>query len=572
MLAAEVAQLLDALRRIGGEPETVEVKRAAGGLPASLSATLSAFSQSDGGVIVLGVDEESEFSVVPLSNPVALRNELAQMARDKMTPPLTISTDVVEVDGGQVVVAQVPPVSADLRPVFVTSQGISRGSYIRAGDDGDRHLTEAEIGLLIANRTQPCYDSEPVPGTSLRDLDRESVARTLQRVRASSATLARVDDAVALRRIGVLASADDDAEVTLGGLLVFGEYPQAHFPQLMVSAVVHPPAGDQDMRFLDNASIRGSIPEMVQATVSMIRRNLAARAVVTERGRSDQLEFPLVAVREAVVNALMHRDYSPATRGTQVQVDLFADRLEVRSPGGIFGGISVEDLGEEGVSSSRNGVLASLLSDAYLPASDSVVAENRASGVPTMIQVARDHGLPRPVFRSTVSSFVANMNRSQLLAPEVRAWIASLGIAGLTTVHEIALAMLRNGSVTNAELRQWGVDRIESGRVLRDLVERRLAIKEGGRRYARYVLDPSALTSTPHRAARPANAPTRSELASVVAALRARPGEVAAREIALATSLSRPTVAKHLNLLIAEGRVEAHGLPRSPARTYRWIG
>ncbi|MEK8228528.1 ATP-binding protein [Oerskovia sp. M15] len=112
----------------------------------------------------------------------------------------------------------------------------------------------------------------------------------------------------------------------------------------------------------------------------MLRRNLATRAVMGDTGRTDRLEFPLEGVREALVNALMHRDYSGITRGTQVQVELFPDRLVVRSPGGLYGGIAIDQLGEEGVSSSRNTVLASLLADAYMPNDTQLVAENRSSG------------------------------------------------------------------------------------------------------------------------------------------------------------------------------------------------
>ncbi|MEU4365354.1 ATP-binding protein [Promicromonospora sp. NPDC023987] len=573
MAEDEIVDLIAGLRRIGGEPERIEAKRATGGLPTSLRETLSAFSNTDGGVVLLGVDEQSGFSVVELPDATALRDALVQMSRDDLTPPIRIATEVVEVEGRLVVVGEVPPVPWDQRPVYVTSKGVSNGSFLRSGD-GDRRMVEAEVGLLYANRTQPRYDAEIVPGTSLSDLDIDSVRRTLERVRRGSASLARVEDNVALTRIGVLAEPNDDSQLTLAGLLVFGAYPQQYFPQLMCSLVVHAPEGVAgETRFLDNATLRGPIPEIVDSALAMMRRNLAARAVMSDTGRTDKLEFPLGVVREALVNALMHRDYSGITRGTQVQVELFPDRLEIRSPGGIYGGIAVEDLGEEAVSSSRNAVLASLLADTYMPTSREIVAENRSSGIPTMIALTRDNGLPRPSFRSSVSSFVVTVNRSQLLAQGVLSWISGLRIAGLTPAHEIALAMMRAGVVTNAALRQWGVDRIQAGQVLRDLVEWGVAVKEGGRRYATYVLDPRArdasMLAVPKGDSGTGETPTKDQVAHAV---RAGGDEVSAQDIEAATGLSRPTIVKYLRDLIEAGVVTPIGPARSPRRRYRWSG
>lgn len=561
----DVTETLAVLRRIGGEPAKVEAKRAAGGLPKSLRETLSAFSNSDGGTVLLGVDEENGFATVRLDDPIGLRNGLVQMSRDDLTPALLISADLVEVEGNTIVVAEVPPVTADRRPVYVTSQGVITGSYLRGGD-GDRHMTEAEIALVMASRAQPTYDREAVEGTSASDLDTDALRRTLQRLRTGYPKLAQADEPTMLFRLGITAGPDADSPLTLAGLLAFGQFPQQYFPQLMVSVVVHSPEPDSGTRFLDNQTIRGSIPEMVETTLASLRRNLAVRAVITDRGgRVDEVEYPLEAVREAVVNALMHRDYSPVTRGTQVQVDLYPDRLVVRSPGGLYGGVLVDELGEEGISSSRNAVLASLLADTYLPSSTELVAENRSSGIPAMLDVARRRGLPRPQFRSSITSFVVTMARSELLSPEVRRWIAGLNAHLPTQAHLIALAMLREGYLTNEMLRQWGVDRVEAGQVLHDLVDQGLAIKEGGRRYAQYVLDPAA-------SGRSAEPDLLSDLLTSVADALRRRGEATSAELIALTGRSRSAVLNDLRELTDSGSVVAIGVPRSPKRRYRWLG
>jgi len=283
----------------------------------------------------------------------------------------------------------------------------------------------------------------------------------------------------------------------------------------------------------------------------------------------DEVEYPLEAVREAVVNALMHRDYSPVTRGTQVQIELFPDRLVVRSPGGLYGGVIVDELGEEGISSSRNAVLASLLADTYLPSSNELVAENRSSGIPAMLAVARSRGLPRPSFRSSIASFIVTMARSELLSPETRGWIAQLGAHLPTRAHQLALAMLRDDYLTNEMLRQWGVDRVAAGQVLRDLVDQGLAVKEGGRRYARYVLDPavSGRSRAPDLFSDLLPAPQ----LDVEEALKTR-GEATASELIEMTGLSRTAVLNHLRIPAESGTIDVVGSTRSPKRRYRWTG
>lgn len=562
----EVAELLGALRRIGAETESVEVKSGTGGFPRSVIESVVAFANGDGGTVLIGVDESHDFAVVPVPDLASYQERLAQICRDEITPALQVALTIVPIENARVLVAQVGAARPDTKPVYVTAKGVSTGSYLRAGD-GDRRMTEAEIALTVAARTQPKYDSEPVEGTTLDDLDLRALQRTLQRVRASSSALRSAEDHVALRRLNILTAPHGDAPVTLAGLLTYGTFPQEHFPQLMVSVVVHPPEGDRATRFLDNVTVRGSIPEIVSEALAVVRRNLAARSMMSDFGRTDHLDYPLGAIREALVNALLHRDYSPVTRGTQIQVELYPDRLVIRSPGGLFGGISVDSLGEEGSSSSRNAVLASLLSDTFLPASEELVAENRASGIPSMIALARVNGLPRPVFTSTITAFMVTMARSELLGPDTRSWIANLSASLPTPTHEIAVAMLRAGPITNVMLREWGADRIEAGQVLRDLVDQGLAIREGGRRYAQYVLDPSA-TPDRQRAQLDLFNQTRPDTQTALQ----RAGLASAAELQAATGLSRRAVTNHLNELVAAGAVAAEGAPTSPRRRYRWIG
>lgn len=559
-----VRELIAALRRVGTESESVEAKSGRGGFPRSLRESLVAFANTRGGTILVGVDELEDFAIVSLTDPAGYRDQLVGIARDAVTPPLAVSADVVEVDGGVVVAAYVPPLPPDQRPAYVTAKGFAGGTYVRTGD-GDHPLGQSELALVVANRTQPVYDREPVPGTRVGDLDRASLLRSLQRVRGSSPRLRELDEADLLHRLGVLAEPDPDASVTLAGLLTFGELPQQWFPQLMVSVAVHPAGDVGRTRFLDNETLRGPIPELVVQAESMVRRHLAVRADIGDLGRRDVPEIPPEVVRELVVNALLHRDYSPQTRGTQVAVNLYADRLEVRSPGGIFG-LSEDDLGQVGASSSRNQVLAALLADAYLPGSDELVAENRASGIPAIIMRARENGLAPPRFRSTTTAFAASIDRRPLLDGPTRDWITGVAPDAPAEIRT-ALAILRRGPVTERALRGSGMPRLEARRTLRDLVVQGLAVEVPDAREPHYRLDPRAIAPGPP----PATERVQGGVpAAVLDAVRGRSG-ITARVVAETTGLSRPTVTKYLGMLLDAGKLRATGALRSPRREYHWV-
>lgn len=149
---------------------------------------------------------------------------------------------------------------------------------------------------------------------------------------------------------------------------------------------------------------------------------MARRAVVRGAFREEEWDYPEAASREALVNALVHRDLSSAARGTPVQVRLFPDRLEIVNPGGLYGPVSVDRLGEEGISATRNQVLMKLLEDTTTLDEGRLVCENRGSGIGAMLAALRQAGLPRPRFVDRVATFEVTFQREAAPAlPPARA-------------------------------------------------------------------------------------------------------------------------------------------------------
>jgi len=421
-------RLVADLRSVRADTHSVEVKSAVGKLPKSLAETLSAFSNSAGGTVILGLDEGTGFRPSPGFDALRTREALARAYADDIHPPVRTVIEILPFAGAQVVVTEVPEISPLSKPAYVRGRGEYQGSFIRGGD-GDRKLSDYEVALLHANRGQPRDDREPVPGASIADLDDDAVSALLRRMRRRQPRAFRsVPDEVALRRLGVTVPESPGSErlvPSLAGLLTLGSYPQEFFPQLNVTFVVFPsehpgvvPEGGP--RFIDNRSLNGPVPWVVSDAVDAITRNMRLAGTVQGVGRQDVYEYPVEALREAIVNAIMHRDYSPPSRGAQVQVEMYPGRLVVRNPGGLFGPVAEGELGTEGVTSSRNPVLSALLQEVQLPDSDRVICENRGTGIPTMLEQLRLSGTASVKFANAISHFTVTFTRDEPSGDESR--------------------------------------------------------------------------------------------------------------------------------------------------------
>ncbi|MFL6115467.1 MAG: ATP-binding protein, partial [Catenulispora sp.] len=281
------------------------------------------------------------------------------------------------------------------------------------------------------------------------------------------------------------------------GLLAFGVYPQQFEPQLDITFVAYPTPrpgelGPRGERFTENQSIDGSIPIMVTECIRILKRNMRRRSIVTGAFRTDEWEYPEEVLREALVNALVHRDYSEYARGTQIQVEMYPDRLVIRNPGGLYGPVDVSSLGTSNTSSSRNRSLLKILEDTPM-AGGHMVCENRGSGIARMRYAISEAGMEPPTFSDLISTFEAEFPNHTLLDQEALEWLSSLAGGSLSRAQMTALVMMRQGkTLTNSGFRiATGVnDSRTASKELKDLVERGLAVQAGTRGGTSYSLTP----------------------------------------------------------------------------------
>lgn len=458
----ELAEHVRRLRSIGSDDSFAEAKASVGKLPKTVWESVSAFANTRGGVVILGIDETRAFLPAEGFSPQPILDALSDGLnpqpgkKSKITPLPPTEIDQIEFEGAVLVALSVEPLVATPAPCYVADQGVENGSY-RRWDDQDIHLTSYEIYLLRHRHELTSTDREPVAGASARDLDSDLMDRAIARLRSQGSRAltgapTRLDQ---LLRLNLVTA---EGIPTLAGIVSAGLYPQQFFPQLFVDVAVHPGITKSDprspARFVDRQVCEGPIPAMTEMAVSAVLRNLRTARVVEGTRGVDVPEIPHDVLREAIVNAVTHRDYSSWGRGQQVAVDVYADRVEITSPGGFWGGITPANVAE-GVSRSRNDTLAKLLTRIPLPGGDAMVCENQGSGVPQMIGAMRDRGLPIPEFQDTIDGVRVILHRFGLLTAETRSWLEDLTQEELSPHEEIALVLAKTQSrVTPQELRQ----------------------------------------------------------------------------------------------------------------------
>ncbi|MCR4590113.1 MAG: putative DNA binding domain-containing protein [Lachnospiraceae bacterium] len=399
MTSEELLEKLNSIQKLKCETSTLEIKSAELGCPTRLYDTLSGFSnQDDGGIIIFGVDENQNYREVGVYDPQDIQKKINEQCI-QMEPVVRPLLTVVEKSGRFFVSAEIPGADITDRPVFYRGKGRLKGSYVRVGDS-DEPMTEYEVYSYEAYKKKYQDDIRVVERASFSSLNQDMLSKYIDLLKAEKPRLAAIPD----EEIFELMSIKRDNILTLSSVMNFSPYPQVYFPQLCIIATVVPGkemgvVGEQGERFTDNQRIEGNIPEMLDGAMQFVTRNMRQKTFIDPQigKREDRTDYPVVAVREAILNALVHRDYSIHTEGMPIQIIMFEDRLEIRSPGGIYGRIRIDQLGKV-QPDTRNPVIASELEVLK-------VTENRYSGIPTIRRAMQEYGLPDPEFSDERGSF-----------------------------------------------------------------------------------------------------------------------------------------------------------------------
>jgi ATP-dependent DNA helicase RecG len=488
----------------GDESVLIEAKRGerVGG---SMLETISAFANEPGrggGYLLLGVDRSPEalnlfpaegahpYEVAGVPNPDQIQADLATQCRELFNVSVRPQITVEQVNGKSVLMVFVPEAQPHDKPVYIRSKGPEKGGFRRIGST-DQHLTDEDIALFYQLRTHRTFDETAVSGTTIDDLDPAALAeyrRIRSRVSPSAAELRMSDEELVYALTGSTREGDSMVP-TIAGIMLFGA-PAAlrrHFPMTRVDYIRVPgrewvPNPEERYQAVE---LRGPLLTLIPRVIATVLDDIPSAFALTEDGihRQDVPVVPRTVIREAIVNALMHRSYR---QRQPVQIIRYANRIEIRNPGHSL--VPDERLGEPG-SLSRNEKIAAVLHEVGL-------AETKGTGVRSMREAMERANLTLPLFESDreKDSFTVTLLVHHLLGPEDLEWLAHFHDCGLNEEEARALLVAREvGAINNAAYRDINhVDTLTASAHLRRLRDLEL-LEQRGKSSATYYVPTARL-------------------------------------------------------------------------------
>jgi ATP-dependent DNA helicase RecG len=431
----------------------------------SIAETLVSFANTEGGTLVVGLKENGE--ATGKFDPEMLAKALKDA--DALTSPLVVTGnwEPVEVENANVYALRVPR--------SIELHALTDGRVMIRGDKNNRPLGGQEILKLASAKSTGDFESEAVAGVTKENFSpkiiEEYIAKRAERTKRPFN--GKVDDL--LREIGAIDSA---GRPTVGGILCFTEFPQQWMPQSSVvfaKFVGKTPRGENGLAgYTRREELTGPLPRLIEASWNLIWSEMAVGAVVKGLEREDQTEYPQFAVREAIVNAVCHRDYR--LKGRRIEIRMYSDRLEVISPGGLPGFITVENIVDEHFSRNPR-IVNGLFQWGYI--------EELGLGIDRMMEVMEQAGHLPPSFDARPYSFAVTLYnaRERQQMPD---WVRN-------TNHRQSRALQyirEHGSITNREYR--GLCQGVSAETLRldlaDMVEQGILLKVGSKKGTYYIL------------------------------------------------------------------------------------
>lgn len=470
------------------EPEDfrLEMKSSQNGqLPDDLWKAVSAFANTEGGRIILGVSPEGEPVGLSAVHIDKLQRDLLALCQNTFNYPVLPDIQVI----GSVVVATIPPSPAAVRPIYSTKRGVTN-AQVRVGSSNIQMTDELRNQFAVAARGgAELIEYSDQPYDECLDLNLVQEYIDLINKRRDDVYKHLSVEEVLIK----LKATNRSGKVTLFGLLAFGReglLQEVSAPTTNI-AVTHYPGdtkvldSDPARTHLDNREFNGNVIQQFTEAFTFIKSKLPISGSVDPNGqRRDYLVIPEVALREALANAIAHRDYS--THSSRIQVDIYSDRLEIINPGTSL--VPIEDL-ESSPSVSRNPLVMSFLKDYGY-------TEQRARGIRTIRQSLRSAGLLEPEFANVGSSFKAILYSSAFISRSDQNWLRQFQQFKLNERQLTGLTHLKNavGGLSNGEycainnMTNVGDDR-RARNDLSKLVKFGLVVTSGQNKNRRYYIN-----------------------------------------------------------------------------------
>jgi predicted HTH transcriptional regulator len=413
------------------EGKTLEFKRDLSSPDGALK-TIVAFANTSGGTLLVGVEDRSG-RVRGVSEPLDLEERLASLISDHIAPRLVPEIEILPWRRIHVVAVEVHPSAS--RPHYLKAGGPDEGVYVRVGSTNrraDRELVE-ELRRFVRGQA---FDEQPMPELDADALDFRAASESFAAVRK----LTRPD----LETLHLLTEHQGRKVPTVGGLLLFGTDRRRHFPDAWIQAGRF--RGSDKSLITDGLEIRSLPVRAVEEAIAFVEKHSLHGVRIGRVRREERWNLPPLAVREAVINAVVHADY--AQRGAPLRIAIFDDRLEIESPGLLPFGLTVEDL-HHGISKLRNRVIGRVFHELGL-------IEQWGSGVLRMTGACREAGLAPPRFEEVATRFRVTIATAQVDRPALdetdQIIVKALASGKGLLTSEIAKAIGRTTRATRTRL------------------------------------------------------------------------------------------------------------------------
>ncbi|MCF7668416.1 MAG: putative DNA binding domain-containing protein [Verrucomicrobia bacterium] len=341
----EALELLDIISL--GETSTVQFKRTLDS-PDKLAAELCAFANSEGGIIVFGVEDDCSITGLEPAEVRELNSRIANIASDKIREPLFPTSEVVKIEGMNLLVVHVP--ESHSKPHFDPSGAI----WVKNLSDKRRVTSKEELRRIFQDARVFYADEQQVYRSSIDNLDRKAFDEFYEKSYGETVD----QEGIPLIRLLENLNLVKHESLTLAGLLFFGKHPERFRPELMTKAVAFPGTEPTDVRYLDSDDLNGTLPQQLAEAKAFILRNLKKRQLNQSFNSVGIPEIPPEAVEELLVNMLVHRNYFIAA---PQKVFIFSDRIELHSPGILPNALTVDQV-KAGNSIPRNPILHGIAS------------------------------------------------------------------------------------------------------------------------------------------------------------------------------------------------------------------
>ncbi len=521
------------------ESVEIEAKRA-DEVGKSVLSTVSAFANEPdrgGGWLLLGVTRQEDalfpdYEVVGVQDPDRVQADLATQCREVFNVPIRPEIRVEQHNRKNVVVVHIPEAAEYDKPIYIKSKGLPKGAFRRIGST-DQACTDDDIAMFYQARGQRSHDELAMPDTSLDDVDPRAL-QEYRRLRIEAGTeteLVGYSDEDLLYALGATAPIDGRVCLTTAGLIVFGKTIalRRHLPMTRVDYIRvegREWVPDPDKRYQSIEKL-GPLILTIPALISQILEDIPKAFTLAEDGvrRRDVPLIPRKVIREALVNAVMHRSYQ---RHQPIQIIRYANRIEIKNPG--YSLVPDERLGEPG-SKSRNPKIAAILHDVGF-------AETKGTGIRAMREAMEQANLSQPLFESdrVRDEFTVRLLVVHLLSQTDWKWLSQFRDCNLDDADARALIVMRElGAIDNAAYRSINhVDTLTASGRLRRLRDSGL-LEQRGKGAATYYLPGGRL-----RAAIGPLTPTESLRAEFPEGLRAESRPLRAEFEALRAELPAP--------------------------------